>query len=76
MDPRQKVRTVDYVADREGFHPVLSEVPPEHPADSESVARAKDKHYQLYAKIAEEHAQHPHPLGKTKFKNHLVFVVQ
>ncbi|XP_013188327.1 cuticle protein 16.8 [Amyelois transitella] len=62
VDPRQKVRTVDYVADKEGFHPVLSEQPPEHPADSDSVARAKDKHYQLYAKIAEEHAQHPHPV--------------
>lgn len=64
MDPRQKVRTVDYVADKEGFHPVLSEVPPEHPADSESVARAKAKHYQLYAKIAEDHATNPHPNGK------------
>ncbi|VVD00754.1 cuticle protein 16.8-like [Leptidea sinapis] len=61
VDPRQKVRTVDYVADREGFHPVLSDAPPDHPSDSESVARAKDRHFQLYAKIAEEHAQHPHP---------------
>ncbi|CAK1590627.1 unnamed protein product [Parnassius mnemosyne] len=58
VDPRQKVRTVEYVADKEGFHPLLSEVPPEHPKDSESVARAKDRHYQLYSKIAEEHA-HP-----------------
>ncbi|XP_069357160.1 cuticle protein 16.8 [Maniola hyperantus] len=61
VDPRHKVRTVDYVADKNGFHPVLSDVPPEHPTDSESVARAKDRHYQLYAKIAEEHAQHPYP---------------
>ncbi|CAK1541383.1 unnamed protein product [Leptosia nina] len=61
VDPRQKVRTVDYVADREGFHPVLSDPLPEHPTDSESVARAKDRHFQLYAKIAEEHAQHPYP---------------
>ncbi|XP_045539150.1 cuticle protein 16.8 [Papilio machaon] len=58
VDPRQKIRTVDYVADREGFHPVLSDVPPEHPSDSESVAQAKDRHFQLYARIAEEHA-HP-----------------
>ncbi|CAH2051582.1 unnamed protein product, partial [Iphiclides podalirius] len=58
VDPRQKLRTVEYVADREGFHPVLSDVPPEHPADSESVAQAKDRHFQLYARIAEEHA-HP-----------------
>lgn len=64
MDPRQKVRTVDYVADREGFHPVLSDELPEHPRDSEAVARAKDRHFQLYAKIAEEHAQHPFPDGE------------
>ncbi|XP_026488987.2 cuticle protein 21-like [Vanessa tameamea] len=61
VDPRQKVRTVDYVADRDGFHPVLSDVPPEHPADSASVAKAKDRHFELYAKIAEEHAHHPFP---------------
>ncbi|CAH1641336.1 unnamed protein product [Spodoptera littoralis] len=60
VDPRQKVRTVDYVADKQGFHPILSHVLPEHPADSESVAQAKNRHYQLYAKIAEEHAN-PHP---------------
>ncbi|OWR47827.1 larval cuticle protein LCP-17-like [Danaus plexippus] len=61
VDPRHKVRTVDYVADKDGFHPVLSDVPPEHPTDSEAVARAKDRHFQLYAKIAEDHAQHPFP---------------
>ncbi|KAJ0172873.1 hypothetical protein K1T71_011049 [Dendrolimus kikuchii] len=61
VDPRQKVRTVDYIADKDGFHPVLSDVPPDHPADSESVAQAKDRHYHLYAKIAEEHAANPHP---------------
>ncbi|CAH0595554.1 unnamed protein product [Chrysodeixis includens] len=60
VDPSHKVRTVDYVADQQGFHPVLSDAPPEHPSDSESVARAKNRHYQLYAKIAEEHAN-PHP---------------
>ncbi|XP_072934699.1 uncharacterized protein [Epargyreus clarus] len=61
VDPRQQVRTVEYIADKDGFHPSLSDIPPEHPSDSESVARAKDKHFQLYAKIAEEHATHPHP---------------
>ncbi|XP_068623892.1 cuticle protein 16.8-like [Battus philenor] len=58
VDPRQKLRTVDYIADRDGFHPVLSDVPPEHPSDSESVAQAKERHFQLYARIAEQHA-HP-----------------
>ncbi|XP_049879012.1 cuticle protein 16.8-like [Pectinophora gossypiella] len=61
VDPRQKIRTVQYVADKEGFHPLLSDPLPEHPVDSESVARAKDRHYQLYQKIAEEHANYPHP---------------
>ncbi|CAH2094181.1 unnamed protein product [Euphydryas editha] len=61
VDPLQKVRRVDYVADSEGFHPVLSDPPPEHPTDSESVAKAKNRHFELYAKIAEEHANHPFP---------------
>ena len=61
VDPRNKIRSVEYVADQQGFHPVLSDVPPEHPADSESVALAKDRHFQLYAKIAQDHANYPHP---------------
>lgn len=61
MDPSNKVRAVEYIADQQGFHPVLSDVPPEHPTDSESVALAKDKHLQLYAKIAQDHANYPHP---------------
>lgn len=69
MDPSQKVRKVDYVADKDGFHPTLSDAPPEHPTDSESVAKAKTRHFELYAKIAEEHAHHPFPDGKTLFLN-------
>ncbi|KAJ2943022.1 hypothetical protein O0L34_g15215 [Tuta absoluta] len=61
VDPRQKVRTVDYVADKQGFHPILSDAPPDHPADSAAVARAKDRHFQLYQQIAEQHANNPHP---------------
>ncbi|CAG9791673.1 unnamed protein product [Diatraea saccharalis] len=60
VDPRHKLRKVDYVADKEGFHPVLNEAPPDHPTDSEAVARAKDKHYQLYAQIAQQHHEHPY----------------
>lgn len=61
VDPRHKVRTVEYVADKEGFHPVLSDPLPEHPRDSAAVARAKEHHYQLYSQIAESHAHNPHP---------------
>lgn len=63
MDPNNKLRTVDYIADKQGFHPFLNEEPPAHPSDSEAVARAKDRHYHLYNKIAEEHQQHQHPSG-------------
>ncbi|XP_063541217.1 cuticle protein 21-like [Cydia strobilella] len=61
VDPRNKVRKVDYVADKGGFHPILNDAPPDHPADTASVAQAKNRHYQLYAKIAQEHASYPHP---------------
>ncbi|GBP86310.1 Cuticle protein 10.9 [Eumeta japonica] len=61
VDPRNKIRTVDYVADKQGFHPVLSDEPPEHPRESEAVALARDKHEKLFAKIAEQHATNPHP---------------
>ncbi|KOB66363.1 putative cuticle protein [Operophtera brumata] len=60
VDPRQQVRTVDYVADKQGFHPILSDVPPEHPADTESseaVVAAAAKHTQLFRVIAEQHAR-------------------
>lgn len=73
MDPRQKLRTVNYVADKEGFHPQLSDPLPDHPTDSEAVARAKDKHYALYAKIAQEHFEHPHPDGKLTLLFYLSF---
>ncbi|XP_073948728.1 uncharacterized protein isoform X2 [Choristoneura fumiferana] len=75
VDPRNKVRKVDYVADKEGFHPILSDAPPELPADSESVAKAKNRHYQLYAKIAEEHASYPHPAAEAALPRQSAAVV-
>jgi len=58
VDPRQEVRTVEYVADAHGFHPSLS-----HPAPAETVAvaRARDRHYGLYNQIALDHQANPHP---------------
>ncbi|XP_065092366.1 cuticle protein [Ochlerotatus camptorhynchus] len=58
VDPRNEVRTVDYVADAHGFYPRLSHVP-KSPKQTEAVQRAAHKHFALYAKIAEEHAN-PH----------------
>lgn len=53
VDPRSKVRTVDYVADAHGFHAQLS-----HPVqDTPTVAAAKLKHHDLFARIAADHAR-------------------
>jgi hypothetical protein len=53
VDPRYQVRTVEYVADANGFHPVLSNPV----ADTPTVAAAKAQHADLYARIAAEHAR-------------------
>lgn len=53
VDPRFKVRTVDYVADAHGFHAQLS-----HPVqDTPTVAAAKLKHQDLFEQIAADHAR-------------------
>lgn len=55
VDPKQEVRTVEYVADEHGFYPKLS-----HelygPEDTVAVKLATDRHYQLYNRIAADHA--------------------
>uniref|UniRef100_A0A182PCK7 Uncharacterized protein n=1 Tax=Anopheles epiroticus TaxID=199890 RepID=A0A182PCK7_9DIPT len=55
VDPRNQVRTVEYTADQHGFYPVLSHLP-QTPQQTEAVARAQEKHFALYAKIAQQHA--------------------
>ncbi|XP_058116634.1 cuticle protein 8 [Anopheles ziemanni] len=55
VDPRNQVRTVEYTADSNGFYPVLSHLP-KTTQQTEAVALAEQKHYALYAKIAQEHA--------------------
>ncbi|XP_053680849.1 uncharacterized protein LOC128731741 isoform X2 [Anopheles nili] len=56
VDPRNQVRTVEYTADAHGFYPVLSHLP-KTPQQTEAVAREQQKHHELYAKIAQEHAE-------------------
>ncbi|XP_071449734.1 cuticle protein 7-like [Hetaerina americana] len=56
VDPRNQVRTVDYVADKQGFHPVLSKVAPSV-TDTPAVAAAKALHLARWEKIAAEHAR-------------------
>ncbi|XP_063992402.1 uncharacterized protein LOC135170482 [Diachasmimorpha longicaudata] len=58
IDPKFKIRTVDYTADKNGFHPVLKnyeefQTPPE---DSEAVKRERERHLALYHRIAENNA--------------------
>jgi len=57
IDPAQNIRSVEYVADKDGFRPILSH-PLAAPRQSEAVQLATNKHIDLYNRIAEEHA-HP-----------------
>ncbi|KAG8222185.1 hypothetical protein J437_LFUL001277 [Ladona fulva] len=56
VDPRNQVRTVEYVADKEGFHPVLSKVAPSV-TDTPAVAAAKALHLARWERIAADHAR-------------------
>lgn len=53
VDPRQQIRTVEYVADKTGFYPTLSHQP-EH---TEAVRKATENHIHLYNRIAERNSQ-------------------
>lgn len=58
VDPHQRIRTVDYTADRNGFHPIVSGGDEEQhenvlpPRDTDVVAAAKQRHLAQYANIA------------------------
>jgi Insect cuticle protein len=56
VDPRNRVRTVQYVADANGFHPILN-MGPAPVTDTPVVAAAKLRHLALAEKIANEHAR-------------------
>lgn len=59
VDPRQQIRTVEYVADKSGFYPILSH-PVVAPQQSEAVRKATEKHQRLFNEIAEQHATGGH----------------
>lgn len=67
IDPKYKVRTVEYTADKTGFHPALInfEDTLAQPVDSEAVRLAKEKHLRLYQKIAEANV-HDIPINLPK----------
>lgn len=55
IDPRQEIRTVEYTADKQGFHPVLSHAIDE-PRQTEAVKQATIRHIEQYNRIAEQNA--------------------
>lgn len=55
IDPRQQIRSVEYVADKDGFHPILSH-PNAEPQQSEAVKLATLRHFKLFNRIAEQNA--------------------
>lgn len=55
IDPRQQIRSVEYTADKDGFHPILSH-PNSEPEQSEAVKQATIKHLNLFNRIAEANA--------------------
>lgn len=62
VDPRQQIRTVEYVADKNGFRPTLS-----HEAQqTEAVRKATEEHVQLYNQIAERNS-HPASVVRADF---------
>lgn len=55
IDPRQQVRTVEYVADKDGFHPHVSPGDSE-PEQTEAVKQATFRHLKAFNRIAEKNA--------------------
>lgn len=55
MDPTFHIRKVDYIADHNGFHPIINGGSSSHPDDTPVVAAAKEKHLAQYTRIAEQH---------------------
>lgn len=55
VDPRQEIRTVEYVADKTGFYPSLSH----EPQQTVAVQKATERHLALFNRIAERNLN-PH----------------
>ncbi|XP_055325456.1 uncharacterized protein LOC129579403 [Sitodiplosis mosellana] len=55
VDPRNEIRSVEYTADKYGFHPVLSHQD-DAPHQSEAVKQATIRHFEQYNRIAEQNA--------------------
>lgn len=55
VDPRQEIRSVEYTADKNGFHPILSHENEAIP-QTEAVKQATIRHFEQYNRIAEQNA--------------------
>lgn len=55
VDPRNEIRTVEYTADEQGFHPQLSH-PQYGPQNTKAVDLATQRHLELFNRIAQRNA--------------------
>ncbi|CAH1118080.1 unnamed protein product [Phaedon cochleariae] len=59
VDPSQRIRTVEYTADKNGFHPSQNFRAPDLPSDTPVVAAAKANHLRRFEAIAHAHQAGP-----------------
>ncbi|XP_072382359.1 uncharacterized protein [Diabrotica undecimpunctata] len=59
VDPKFRIRKVDYVADKDGFHVTSNDDVPALPSDTPVVAAAKINHLRKYAAIADAQQASP-----------------
>nr|XP_023022528.1 cuticle protein 18.6 isoform X2 [Leptinotarsa decemlineata] len=59
VDPRQQIRTVEYIADKNGFRQISNQNVPDLPTDTPVVAAAKLKHLQKFSAIAQSNQVAP-----------------
>lgn len=53
IDPRQEIRSVEYVADKNGFRPILSHPQASEPQQTRAVKQATIRHFDLFNAIAQ-----------------------
>lgn len=56
IDPKQEIRSVEYIADKNGFQPILSHPQASEPQQTKAVKLATMRHFQLFNAIAQRDA--------------------